>query len=308
MIPVLLVTGFLGSGKTTFLNWLLKSHPDKNISLLLNEFGDIKLESQFITHQDGIQIAELNNGCMCCVAKSDIPRVVEYILENAPHTDYLVVEASGLSVPDPIHDALRGERLSQLVRLDAVICVIDAVNFEKTRSEHSVVLSQIGDSDIVLLNKVTDVDAETIARISEYVSKIGSKKSILIWDESLDPKLFLEPNLTEARARDQEYTHSNDHDHAHEAYTEYWFLTDFPINSTIFSQVMRNLPANIVRAKGYINVNGTKAMVQYVGSKLELIEADWGDTRPSTAVLFLGKEIDTATLKSQLETTVFTEK
>ncbi len=302
MTPVLLVTGFLGSGKTTFLNWLLKTHPEKNISLILNEFGDIKLESQFITKKGDIQVAELSNGCMCCVAKSDIPRVVEYILENAPHTDYLVIEASGLSVPDPIHDALRSDRLSEKVRLDAVVCIIDAINFEKTRSEHSVVLSQIGDADIVLINKVADADDETISRISEYVSKIGSKKSVLVWDDKLDPKLFLEPNVEMHHPRNQE--RDRNHLHDHETYTEHWFITPSSINSTVFSQVMRSLPANIVRAKGYINVNGTKAMVQYVGSKLELIEADWGDLEPSTAVLFLGKAIDTGALEEALSKTL----
>lgn len=104
--PVLLVTGFLGSGKTTFLNWLIQTHPNIKISLILNEFGDVKLESQFIKEHEGGEVIELANGCMCCVANSDIPRIVRLILENAPHTEYIVIEASGLSDPDPIREVL----------------------------------------------------------------------------------------------------------------------------------------------------------------------------------------------------------
>lgn len=297
MTPVLLVTGFLGSGKTTFLNWLLKKMPDKPISLILNEFGDIHLETQFISKNKHTEVAELANGCMCCVGKSDIPRVIEFILKNAPQTEQIVIEASGLSDPEPIVDALRSDRLSSLVQLDTVLCIIDAENFEETRKEHSIVLSQVGDADIVLLSKIDQVDPSVVNRIETYIHKIGTKKSVLQWDSTLEASFFLEQTHVHEMSKNTEHVH----EHAHEQYTEYWYTSSVAIDPSQFRIKMKALPPEVIRAKGFINAQGKKAMVQYVGGRLELSFSDWQGQQPTTTLLFLGKEIDTSKIKALLD-------
>ena len=289
-IPVLLVTGFLGSGKTTFLNWLIHTHPDKKISLILNEFGDVKLESQFIEQNSGGEVAELANGCMCCVAKSDIPRVIDLILERSPQTQYIIIEASGLSDPDPIHDALRSRGVSEKVTLSSVLCIVDAVNFENTRSDHSIVMSQIGDADVIILSKVKEAGEETTQRVKNFIESIGVNTKVILWDDDLDPDLFL---MSDEHLKDRIVNRSEDqHDHEHEQYDEYWFSTEHQMDLDLFKDAMNSLPSNIVRSKGYVFSNNKKYMLQYVGGKLEITGSEWGDENPDTKVLFLGKGLD----------------
>jgi G3E family GTPase len=289
-IPVILVTGFLGAGKTTFLNWLINTHPDVKISLILNEFGDVKLESQFIEKDGGGLVTELANGCMCCVAKSDIPRVVDYILENSPQTQYIVIEASGLSDPDPIHDALRNSALIKKIRLDSVVCIVDADNFEKTRDEYPIVMSQVGDADTIILSKIKEAGEETTLRVRSFIEGIGIGTKVILWNDDLIPNLFLNPKTNSEVKKAEPEVH--DHHHEHEKYDEYWFKSGRQIEVSKFIKVMKNLPANIVRSKGYINYEGNKIMIQYVAGKLETFGTEWEDEAPNSAVLFLGKDLD----------------
>jgi G3E family GTPase len=300
-IPVLLVTGFLGAGKTTFLNWLIQTHPDLKISLILNEFGDVKLESKFIEENLGGEVAELSNGCMCCVAKSDIPRVVDYILENSPLTQYIIIEASGLSDPDPIHDALRSSELKDKVGLESVLCIVDALNFEKTRGEHAIIMSQIGDADIVILSKVKEAGEETVDRVKMFIENIGIGTKVLLWDRDLDPSLFLSFSNTQSEIKEKEKPEDHEHHHLHEEYDEFWFKSEKSIDFIKFTEVMKSLPANVVRSKGYVNFGGKRVMIQYVANKLETFESEWNDESPHTAVLFLGKQLDEDSLVSRLK-------
>ncbi len=300
-IPLLLITGFLGAGKTTFLNWLIHTHPELKVSLILNEFGDIKLETQFITENAGGQVAELANGCMCCVAKSDIPRVVNYILEHSPQTEYIVIEASGLSDPDPINEALQTPPLNQQIRLDTILCIVDALNFEATKNEHSIIMSQVGDADIVLISKVKEAGPETVDRIKRQLERIGLGTRVITWDQNLPPALFLDPDIAHRSAPlSSSAPVPTEHRHDHEQYQEFWYQQAESMDPAKFTEVMRHLPATVIRAKGYINVEGQKMMVQYVGSKLELIPGEWQGETPTTVLLFLGKDFDQAQLKAQL--------
>ena len=298
-VPVLLVTGFLGSGKTTFLNWLIQTHPDLKISLILNEFGDIKLESQFIKEHSGGEVAELSNGCMCCIAKSDIPRVVNLILDKSPETEYIVIEASGLSDPDPIRDAIHGPSLSDKIYLENTVCIVDAINFEKTRDEHGIVMSQVGDADIVILSKVKEAGKETTNRVKEFIESIGINTRVIMWDENLSPEMFLGVQPSAKTVGDEEQD-EHEHDHVHEKYDEFWFESENEIDIKKFAKVMENLDPSIVRSKGFIKSDGNKYMVQYLPGKFELIESDWNRETPGTAVLFLGKELNTQTLQNSL--------
>jgi G3E family GTPase len=310
-VPILLVTGFLGAGKTTFLNWLLREHPDTKISLILNEFGDIQLESQFIEQQSG-EVMELSNGCMCHVARDDVARVINYILDNAPETEYILIEASGLSDPDLIHDALRNPAITDRTHRIGTLCILDALNFQHNRQEHPIVLSQAGDADVILLSKVEEAGEEQVQRVEDLIERIMLNTTVLRWDEALEPSRFLGRDRhaaaeTAPAEDDQASDHSDVSDsdsdsesdsheahpaHDHDAYQEYWFKATAPIDRDAFASVMRSLPASIVRAKGYIDADGTKTMVQYVPGDLKLRATSWDDETPHTAVLLLGKELD----------------
>lgn len=304
-VPVILITGFLGSGKTTLINTII-SHSEKKIALILNEFGDIKLESQFI-EKEGIPVAELANGCMCCVASSDVPRVVELVLGKQPDLDYLIIEASGLSDPDPIHDVLQGKRLAGKVHLSKVICIIDSLHFEQTRNEHQIVMSQLADADTVVISKVAEAGSEQVEKLTNLVSQLTLNTQLHIWNDQLDPNVLLDTHhQPDSKSEhhghehhDEEHLHEDSkhhHEHKHEVYNEIWHTTSDPITKDHLETIFSALPTNVVRAKGYANVQGQKMLAQYALGKLELIPDQWGQEDPNTAILFLGKELKAETI------------
>ena len=300
--PVILITGFLGAGKTTFINWILTRTADLNISVILNEFGDIKLESQFIKSKNG-NVIELANGCMCCVARADIPHVVHYILENSPKTEHILIEASGASDPDPIIATIQQLEYAEPIRFDANIVIVDSVNFPATREKYPIVLTQIGEADIILVTKTKQSGPQMTQKVIASVKNLLPRVCVLEFTERMSPSMFLDPQVTGIR-------HENigeEHHHEHESFKTYWFTGDYYINVGMFEAVMKKLPEGIVRAKGLLKTKGKdtelKVLVQYVGSRLELFDAPWkSDEEHKTAVLFIGKDFDEANLEKQLRT------
>ncbi|MDQ3239120.1 MAG: GTP-binding protein, partial [bacterium] len=167
-IPVILVTGFLGSGKTTFINTVLGAYPNLKISIILNEFGDTKLESQFIKTRKG-DVVELSNGCMCCVAQQDFERIITWILNEKPETQCILIEASGLSDPLPIATTLQDGKLSEKIKLETIVCIVDCLNFFSSKEKHPTVMVQLANSDIVLLSKHHEVTVDIIDNIHKFL-------------------------------------------------------------------------------------------------------------------------------------------
>ncbi|MFH2085773.1 MAG: GTP-binding protein [bacterium] len=295
-LPILLVTGFLGSGKTTFINYLIKNNSDKLISLILNEFGDVKLESQFIEKEGVGLITELANGCMCCVAKSDIPRVVRYILSEAPHTEHIIIEASGLSDPDPVREVLSQGELTSLIRLDTIVCIVDAVNFDSLSQAHPLVLSQIADADLIVVSKAQQVEKTTLTHLVETVSHIGLGTQTLVWDDSLDPQIFFDPHLTSPSPR----IHNEVCSHSHAHMDEYWYTSSKSLNPDTLYQLLESLPSSIIRLKGYTDVGGARYLIQRVGTHIDIRSAEKDQTSPHvTAILCLGTKLDQKSLAHQ---------
>lgn len=295
-VPCVLLTGFLGSGKTTFLNWLLKNHPDIKISVILNEFGDISLESQFI-NQKNESVIELANGCMCCVAKADLPRVIKYILTSSPDTQYILIEASGLSDPDPIHDAFTHPSLSNLVYLSQIICIVDAINFLTNIRDHKIITAQISDSDLIIISKISLSNTENILNVKGYFSSNLPNTKVLEWNETLNPEEFLVSNPKQSESEDES---GHEHVHEHETYQNNWIINKNKYSREKISEIYSKLPIEIIRSKGYfVESDGSKTLIQFSNGKLELISSQWQAGEDSkTTILFMGKNFDASQLTS----------
>jgi len=295
-VPVLLVTGFLGAGKTTFINWLIHAAPDKKVSLILNEFGDIKLESNFIQKENIGLVTELANGCMCCVAKSDIPRVVRYTLDNAPSTEAIVIEASGLSDPDPLRDVLQGGDLTGFIRLDTIVCIVDGENFGSQAKDHPLIISQIGDADLIVLSKLDELPVAKVDELISSIGNIGVGTKVIPWNDLLKPEYFFDTNLAQIKPKS-----SDVQIHEHEHIDEYWYTSNHELDLTKLQSFFWTLPTTIIRAKGYTKSGQQQILIQYVGRKFELLVGDEPNVDPVTVILFLGNQLDQTKLVSLLD-------
>ncbi len=287
IVPVVLITGFLGAGKTTLINQLLHDHPDKKISLILNEFGDIKLESKFVEVKGLGMVSELSGGCLCCVANVDLPRVIRYTLEQAPSTEYLIIEASGLSDPDPVRATLTSPELSSLISLNTVLAVADADNFVSVAVDHPLVLSQIAEADYALLSKTARHTKKEINALVNRVSSIGLGTKTFVWDSSFDTSIIFEPSLT---------THPKeieDHHHTHATYDQYYYLSNESHDINKLSRILSKLADNILRVKGYSD----SYLLQKVGSRVDIRKSVSKESDNKTAILVIGTNLN----KEQLE-------
>lgn len=168
-VPVSLVTGFLGAGKSTLINRLMQEYPDRRFGIVVNEFGDVKLESQIVDAGED-SITELPNGCMCCVVRSDLIASVAGLLDRNPGIDHLLLEASGLSDPVPIAATFLQDDLSGRVRFDSVICVVDVLHFLDSLDNYAIASQQIVFSDFVLLSKVEEAGPAFTARVRALIA------------------------------------------------------------------------------------------------------------------------------------------
>ncbi len=220
-IPLTIITWFLGTGKTTLINQILKKNKDLKIALIVNEFGDVALESQFINTTDE-EIVEMSNGCMCCVVRKDIMDTVQMIIDKRPDVDYIIVEASWLSDPVPIAQTFL-MNMEDTIRLDSVLCVVDCLNVEKNFEQFEIAMAQIQYADIVLLSKHSMLDENRLGMIEKLVYKFSPYTRILKITDDLPLDLIIDTNkfdhttIEELEVEDEKHHHSSHkhHDNHH---------------------------------------------------------------------------------------------
>lgn len=177
-IPVTIITGFLGAGKTSLLNKLINKHPEKKFAIIENEFGETGIDGGLIAAAPEA-IFELNNGCICCSLGDDFLQTLENLLGSSYEFNHLLIETTGIADPSAIVEAfISGNNIQQKFRIDSVVCVADAVNMEDLMDEQAEVRKQIALADLVLLNKTDLVHADYVPRLAAMIQSINPTTKI----------------------------------------------------------------------------------------------------------------------------------
>ena len=178
-IPVMIVTGFLGAGKTTFINNLLAQNEGVKIGLIENEFGDTSIDSRLIADYKPESIIELNNGCICCTIFNEFAMTLQELIKKHDHLEQLIIETTGIADPGPIIEPFfQDEELKRLFELSGTICLVDSVNFMEhiSGSEQQ---KQIILSDMIILNKAGDVDLKTLISIRKKLAALNKTAMVI---------------------------------------------------------------------------------------------------------------------------------
>lgn len=217
-MPVTIITGFLGSGKTTLLNQILQNKDNLKVAILVNEFGDINIDSQLLVSLDE-DMVELSNGCICCTINDGLVDAVYRVLEREDAIDYLVIETTGVADPLPIILTFLNTELRDLTHLDSIITVVDAETFTPTHFDSQAALSQIVYGDIILLNKTDLVSESKLDRVREEIRKLKKDARMLQSEYGCVPlPLILDVELSNPdlyREIDAEDSHEHHHHHSH---------------------------------------------------------------------------------------------
>lgn len=177
-IPVTLVGGFLGAGKTTFVNRLIESG-EKRYGVVVNEFGDVNVDSAIIEEMEDGGVAELGGGCLCCVGREDLSVALYGLVCREEPPEHILIELSGLADPVPVAQQLLTTEWRGLLDLDGIVAVADAVNLEKTVEEAPEGRAQLAYASVVVLNKedlAEDGGVEAARNLVEEINPMAEIK------------------------------------------------------------------------------------------------------------------------------------
>ena len=297
-IPVIIVSGFLGSGKTTFLRYIIEN-ANKNIALIINEFGDVGIDGDLIKSCNKCdndleqKIVELNNGCLCCTVQDDFIPSIKSLLKSNSQIDILIIETSGLALPIPLLKALNWPEIRSSVYLEMVIGIVNGesmvnnspindlneinTQFQSTQIiEHNCSIEelfkeQLEVSDIVLISRSDLISEKQFNTIKSDLQKKVKPNVPIIKSFKGETNLgyILDSNI---KNKNYQETFTQEHNHTHAKIFSDFIKTGYFLEKNQFefemSQILKEV--NILRIKGrvWIPQKSLPLQVQIVGRKI----------------------------------------
>ena len=195
--PVTIVTGFLGSGKTTLVNYILKEQNTWKICVVENEFGEVSIDNDLVSENLAAKedIIMLDNGCVCCSVRGDLVRTFAMLVSRRKDFDAIIIETTGLADPSPIIFTFNSNALIQdNYRIDSVVCLIDAkhigIHLDEVKPEGNIneAEQQIAFADRILLNKVDLVTAEELEEVEDRIREMNAFATLIKTEKSRAPR------------------------------------------------------------------------------------------------------------------------
>ncbi|MFT8323258.1 MAG: GTP-binding protein [Bacillus sp. (in: firmicutes)] len=290
-IPVTVLSGYLGSGKTTMLNYLLNNRDELKVAVIVNDMSEINIDADLVKQGGGLsrtdeKLVEMSNGCICCTLREDLLLEVEKLAKEGG-IDYIIIESTGISEPVPVAqtfsyiDEEMGIDLTELCRLDTMVTVVDAYRFwydfqsgdtlldrkeaagdEDIREIADLLIDQIEFCDVLVLNKCDLVSEESLSELENVLRTLQPSAKIIRTtngkinsDEILNTGLFDFEKASSSAGWLKELTSGHQN---HTPETEEYGISSFvyarrlPFHAERFDNWVHSMPANIVRAKGIV--------------------------------------------------------
>ncbi|MBA83445.1 cobalamin biosynthesis protein CobW [Thalassobius sp. S69A] len=337
-IPVTVITGFLGAGKTTLIRHLMAHNQGKRLAVLVNEFGTAGVDGNILkTCADencpAENIVELANGCICCTVADDFIPTIEALMALPETPDHILIETSGLALPKPLLKAFDWPAIRSRITVDGVVALADAeavarglfasdpgaVQAQREADDsldHDTPLSevfedQIACADIVLLSKADLAGVSGIAAARQVIdARTPRKLPVLPMAEGvIDPRIVLGIGAAAEDDLDARPSHHDGHhDHEHDDFDSIVLETaEFADQDMLEAAVLRLAQEqNILRVKGYVAIQGKpmRLLVQAVGERIRSqYDRPWGSAPRQSQLVVIAEHdnIDAAAIRAVLE-------
>jgi cobalamin biosynthesis protein CobW len=336
-IPVTIITGFLGAGKTTLIRHLMQNPQGLRLAVLVNEFGTVGVDGDILKscadeNCPVENIVELANGCICCTVADDFIPTIEALMALPVRPDHIIIETSGLALPKPLLKAFDWPAIRSRITVDGVIALADAeavaagrfapdvaaVDAQRAADDsidHETPLSevfedQISCADIVLLSKADLAGDAGLAAARKVIEAEAPRKlPILAMEEGrIDPRLILGLNAAAEDDLAARPSHHDGHDdHEHDDFeTVVISLPEVADPEALQAAIARLArEQHILRVKGYVAVEGKpmRMLVQAVGTRIRAqYDRPWGDTPRQSRLVVIGEHdhVDPAAIRAVL--------
>ena len=340
-LPVSVLTGFLGSGKTTVLNHLVQQPALCRTLVLINEFGEIGLDHNLVAHSKDDVVVEMSSGCLCCTIRGDLAKT----LREAPARfarggelwfDRVVIETTGLADPAPIlHTLMTDPAVARRYRLDGVIATVDAVNGSDTLDRQTESVKQAAVADRLLLTKTDLAEVDALRSLRERLRVLNpAAPQIIAENGTVDPALLFDAGLYDPKTKSPDvqrwltaeaYDESHGHGHGaaghghthqhndvnrHDAHIKALCLTiEQPIRGEALDAWLGALlvfrGADLLRIKGIINVAELEGPMVIHGVQHifhpPITLKEWPSEDRRSRIVFITRNIEESTLRDTLK-------
>jgi len=310
-IKIILITGFLGAGKTSFLNHLLTENTDKSIKIIENEVGEINIDSKLLRNQNTTSLIEVSQGCICCSVANKLMEAMEEILRDTKPAEYLIIEATGIADPIAIVSPIQSDNfLMQNYEMASVICLVDAVLMPQQVDEYAEIARQISVADFLYINKsdlIIESDKTELEKLVRLYNPIAPIKFIM--NGVSDTTSLLKFRMSDAAHTEKQIRRLSavllpGHSKIEMSYIEldgYFDLKRFEFWFEYFLTINKN---SIIRLKAIIHFRdaGECYVLQSVGTAYTIQDAS-GLPDISTGLnqfVIIGKNLNTDSIKQSL--------
>ena len=265
-IPVTVLGGYLGSGKTTMVNHLLRHANGVRLAVLVNEFGELPIDEDLIKAEDD-DIISIAGGCVCCSFGSDLSGALLEMAKLDPPPDHLLIESSGVAIPSAIAGSVS---LLDGYRTDGIVIVADAETVEANAGSKymsDTVLRQLSDANIIVLNKTDLVTPDALDATLDWLKGQNPHVSVIKAEQSAVPMAAVLDRFAAQPATSSPHHHTEN--------MEMTVLTpDNPVDVEKLAQELASDARGLVRAKGFAtDPSGQKMLIQVVGNRWDVSEA-----------------------------------
>ncbi|POX50696.1 cobalamin biosynthesis protein CobW [Streptomyces sp. Ru71] len=311
-IPVVVLAGFLGSGKTTVLNHLLHRSGGSRIGAIVNDFGAIEIDAMAVAGALGDSTVSLGNGCLCCaVDAGELDQYLDRLVRPELGIDVVVIEASGLAEPQELVRMVLASENPRVV-YGGLVEVVDAAEFDDTRARHPEIDRHLALADLVVVNKLDRAaDGERVLRL---VRSLTDRAAVVPATYGrIDPEFLFDCRPSEERIGQLSFDDLHEPEeaaghagHLHTGYDSLSFASELPLEPRRLMEFLDSRPEGLYRIKGYVDFGPYDPLNRYgvhaVGRFLRFYPEPWAaaDARLTQLVL-IGAGIDADALAKQLD-------